>query len=461
VLFGPAARAVDAPSALAGWTPEAPDHSLALGLRLARELAGRTGMLMVVSDVAPASRGEAHFEGGLWVSTGEPLTNIGITSAQRTFSLDDGSGAVALTIANNADTPARRRLAILAGDKEVLARELDVPPGTSSLTLPLPASLPAVRVSLSDDSLRRDNAVMLAAPRPRLVAVENHLPDGRGRQALARALDVLSGVTHAQSGHLAFVDAADLERAREPGVWRVAFGRPPATWLTAGEPRDFIGPFVLEKRHPLLLGVTLDGVIWSGASPVNAGAIRPLVSTDDRMLIGLADAAAGAPAIVFNLDLDRTNLIRAPDWPILMSNLVELRRQALPGPERWNYRAGEWVRARLDRDPNGPLSFRCGDIARTLPGGRHVEFVAPSPCELLQILEGADILFEIGVNFLDESETSLRNQMTADAGALADVPALRAETGRTSDPLFWILLVLAVVAVMANWCLFLPQPSRA
>ena len=49
---------------------------------------------------------------------------------------------------------------------------------------------------------------MLAEPRPQIVAVENRLPEGRGRTALIKALDALSGVTAAESGHLAFVDAA-------------------------------------------------------------------------------------------------------------------------------------------------------------------------------------------------------------------------------------------------------------
>ena len=118
-----------------------------------------------------------------------------------------------------------------------------------------------------------------------------------------------------------------------------------------------------------------------------------------------------------------------------------MRRQSLPGPERWNYRVGEWVRVRLGRDPKGPLRFRCGGVERTLPAGRQLEFIAPSPGGLLQILEGrSSVLFELGVNFLDEAETNLRDQSTADAGELADVAGLRAESGPASDPLFWLLL---------------------
>jgi hypothetical protein len=201
--------------------------------------------------------------------------------------------------------------------------------------------------------------------------------------------------------------------------------------------------------------------VWTGAEPLTSQPVRPLVSTADRVLVGMTSGAAAGTAIVFNLDLNRTNLIRAPDWPILISNLVEMRRQSLPGPERWNYRAGEWVRARLDRDPSGPLSYRCGAIERDLPAGRQIEFVAPAPCGLLRILESGEVLFEIGVNFLDETETRLANQRTADAGALGDAAGLRAETSAASDPLFWLLVVIGTTAVMTNWILLSPRARRA
>jgi len=371
VLLGPAARAIEARPALEKWKPEAPHHSFALGLRLARELAGRSGRLMALSDSPPelAGGGKAtpEVEGVVWVAVGEPLNNVGITAAQRTISPQDGKGAVSLTLANFADSPAHRRLTLKAGDQELSARDIELAPGTSSVNLPLPTGLPAVRIALSEDALQRDNEVVLVEPRLQEVAIENHLPDGRGRQALSKALGVLSGVTAAAHGHLAFVPAAELDRPASPGVWRVGFGRGSSTLTAPGEPQDFIGPFVPEKRDPLMEGVTLSGVVWTGASPLAAG-VHPLVSAGDRPLIVLLGPRPES-GILFNLDLERTNLVRAPDWPILISNLVEMRRQSLPGPERWNYRVGEWVRVRLGRDPKGPLRFRCGEIERTLPAG--------------------------------------------------------------------------------------------
>ncbi|MEO6010873.1 MAG: BatA and WFA domain-containing protein, partial [Vicinamibacteraceae bacterium] len=99
VLAGPAAFPPDAMRALERWTPAAPHHSPALGLRLARELAGRTGRVMVISDAAPDAflLGPADRDAGvLWVSLGQALPNIGITAAERTLTPGEGRGAVML-----------------------------------------------------------------------------------------------------------------------------------------------------------------------------------------------------------------------------------------------------------------------------------------------------------------------------------------------------------------------------
>src|SRR5262249_27936351 len=108
VLLGPTAFAMEARPALETWRPDAPHRSLALGMRLARELAGRDGRLMVMTDAAPP----AEEEGALVVSVGEPLANVGITAADRTLS--EGRGTISLTLGNFSDSSAHRRLTVAA-----------------------------------------------------------------------------------------------------------------------------------------------------------------------------------------------------------------------------------------------------------------------------------------------------------------------------------------------------------
>ena len=193
-------------------------------------------------------------------------------------------------------------------------------------------------------------------------------------------------------------------------------------------------------------------MVWAGALPVNAAAVHPVVSSGNQALIGLLGPRLEG-GILFNVDLDKTNLLRAPDWPILISNIVELRRQDLSGPERWNYRAGEWIRVRLAGNPKGPLHYRCGSLEKDLPSGRLVEFVAPTTCSLLEIMEGKDALFQLGVNFLDEKETDLSDRGRGDVGKSdPQISGLRTESGAESDPLFWSLLAIAALAILADWC---------
>ena len=489
LIVGPAAFGAEAASALAAWTPQARQHSLAAGLRLARELKGDSGSLLILSDRRPDGTSERVVPGETWAAAGVPLPNIGIVDAHRSVNEDTKQGALSLTVRNYSDAAARRMLRVTvvgsgfstagasakavsrtkesAPDKEVLARNVDVPAGTSNISIPLPAATPPVRASLSDDALLPDNAVVMVEPRPQIVAVDDRLKDGRGKAALEKALGALAGVVQGSPGHLQFVDTvgADLKVGPTPGVWQARFGRPEAPLASGGTPEDLIGPFVLEKRHPLLQGVTLGGVVWTGVVPLSTGAVHPLASGGDRALIGTLATTAGAadPAFLFNLDLERTNLIRSPDWPILISNLVEMRRRELPGPERWNYRVGEWVRIRFDSQPAKPLHLRVGTFERDLPSTRLVEFVAPAPGGLAQILEGDQVRFEIGINPLDESEGDLRRARTESIGKFDDARRERAiESGAAFDPIFWLLLAVCTAAMFCNWWLLSPRrvPAR-
>jgi Ca-activated chloride channel homolog len=450
VIAGPAAFTTEAEPALREWQPSRPHHSLAVGLRLAREFARDGGRILVISDGPPASATDRILDGEVWVSVGRSLANVAIVGAERAIP-SEGRGTLSLTVRNSAEAPARRVLRVTAADKEVLTRELQVPPGTSSINLPLPAGLPALRASLSNDVLPRDDEAVLVEPRSHIVAIENNLKADRGRDALDKAINALSNVTRAESGHLAFSSSLDLAQPGTPGVWRVGFGRPPANLAAAGDPADFIGPFIMEKRHPLLLGVTLGGIVWTGAAPVSR-AMHPVVSAGELGLLGVLNGG-GSPeaAVLFNIDLERTNLIRSPDWPILISNLVEMRRRELPGPERWNYRIGEWVRVKLDRDPSAVLRLRWPGGERELPRSRLIEFAAPAPGGLVQILEADKALYELGVNFLDEIEADLRSRTTDESGQPRDAQSMQTERRAASDPLFWVLLVIAAVAMLGNW----------
>jgi hypothetical protein len=90
-----------------------------------------------------------------------------------------------------------------------------------------------------------------------------------------------------------------------------------------------------------------------------------------------------------------------------------------------------------------------------------VEFAAPSPGGLLQIMEGDAVLFDLGVNFLDEDETNLRMKSASESGKLDNTSrGLRSENGPASDPLFWVLVVIGGLAITLNWYWLSPHTKR-
>jgi hypothetical protein len=94
-----------------------------------------------------------------------------------------------------------------------------------------------------------------------------------------------------------------------------------------------------------------------------------------------------------------------------------------------------------------------------------MEFTAPAPCGLLEITEGQDVVFQLGVNFLDEKESNLGDRGRGEFGKPNPLAGgMRTETGPESDPLFWVLLAIAGTALLTNWCWAIrndaPQPAR-
>jgi hypothetical protein len=63
------------------------------------------------------------------------------------------------------------------------------------------------------------------------------------------------------------------------------------------------------------------------------------------------------------------------------------------------------------------------------------------------------VLFELGVNLLDENESNLHAKSAIEIGKFnKNARGLRSESGPASDPLFWALLAIGGLAIIANWC---------
>ncbi len=166
---------------------------------------------------------------------------------------------------------------------------------------------------------------------------------------------------------------------------------------------------------------------------------------------------------------------------ILLANLVQLRRSAMPGLEDRNFRLGESVTIPLDESRqignarghsgNGQvedLLLVCPDgstrpVRREGGPGGALVVLDDLPASGRYSLRGGDgrAIETFAVNLLDERESDLTAAATDRTGEQADRPGhllLADQTGRSW--LLALLIALTAAALLGNWWLVSRQPRQ-
>ena len=397
VLAGAALEA-EALAALAGWEPGRANHELAQG-----------GAITLVTD--RFSPDDWPPEVGL-VALGEARDNLGITRSSRVPAGD--ADVVFVEVTSFAGVRTAATLQVLEGETVVAEEPLILPIlGRQTASWTLPPGTGAVTVLLDvDDALDIDDRVELApaARREVTVAVDlaPELAEPLGVQGL-RLEELFQDVRVVEAG-------ADLTLGGT-GDWSVQFADDRAGAV--------LGPFLVDRGHPAMDGLTLEGVIWTHGADEPSG--RPLVSAGDRPLVT-------QDGTTFHVDLDpfASTLHRSPDWPILLSNLIELRRSTLPGLKRTNVGVGGEV---VWTAPDAGVWTLDG---REIPVHEDLVLTGLDRPGLHTLGRDGEDVATVGVQLGDPAESDLRDRSSGNRLPEAETGAVRAELSGL-DTLFLLL----------------------
>ncbi|MBX3464717.1 MAG: BatA domain-containing protein [Planctomycetes bacterium] len=448
VLDGPVAAAAVA-GALARWRPVQPRHDPLPALDLALELAGPGGEVVFCTDAAPPT----PLPDVAVHAFGVPAANCSLGTVQRVPRPEGGEdlrvgvvghGAVAAT-------------SVTVRVDGVVWRQQDVPlrEGAATVQLPLPPGAREVHVALGADALPLDGEAWLLPPPDRTVAVCDLLPAPlRARLDLARVLAAIGGVRAEADPR-----RAELLVAAAPGVLR-----PGQTEVVvapgAGERRAFAGPFTIDRGHPWLVGVELQGIAWLAGPAALPGQV--LVAAGAVALVSEELPEAGR-RLWLNFDPAAGNLVRAPDWPVLWANVVERARLEVPGPERSEVRLGDEVRHRRAwlAEATDVVAVEAPDgTRRPLAGGRLTAFVPEQPGvhRLLDAAGGERA--RVAARCLDPAESDLRGLATGTwPRQVAGGAPRSAGGGRDDAGLRQVLLLLLVAVLAADWWWLQRRPA--
>jgi VWA domain-containing protein/aerotolerance regulator-like protein len=508
VLIGPAAPAPTAREALETWQPRQAQADMPAALELARELAGPDAIVRVLSDLRPpeAMALEPRID---WIAVGRPVWNAALTALRRERGLaDDAPDRIFVRIelfdpqgrgARPIEVRVHRGAA--AGDPAsllVLRERHDVETeGGLRIELEIPAADAQgdLWISLSDDALPADGRAQLVRPPLRRVKVALLFAEDDPRRAFAaRAVAAIPEAelfTPAsgddEPAHL-LIGASELMRSadeafaalptnRATSFLRVGAALPevesdgPAKDQTGGaansdarvaEAPPLLGPFLSESGHPLLEGLSFDRVLWRGAGRLGEN-WTPLVSAGDWTLIG-AEAANAERSFILNVALGRGSLVKSPDWPILVANLVAERRRRLPGSDRSNLRFGESLTLTLpatakpmpnaegeqNEAPEAVLIAPSGQ-RRELPPLSTLRLAGLDELGLWEVRRGEASFHRFAINALDARESDLRraarDRRDPSSGELAEE-----ESDTLVDPrLHFPLVLIGLFAFFMNW----------
>lgn len=486
LLAGPAIPWVEAQPRLTEWQPALPRHDFQPTWDLAAQLAADTGQLLFLTDVVPDSRFAIPKTMEV-VAVGRALENVSISAARWDFDSSTAQGRVFLRVTNHGQRTATVRVAGSVGDRSVFQQAVSLDAGTSApLEVPVPGGLGRLVVTTEaiGDGLPLDNRVELIEPKVRMLHVALALPsDSVAAKSVQRALRGIPdlSLTNAAAAELLIATAQPLPPSRRE-LWWLGIGPLDPSEAAQKAALDLIGPFVLDKQNPLLDGLTLNGVVWGGVQPL-ARDVSPIITAGQHPLLSRLNGTR-TTAFLLNIDFARSNLGDSPDWPILISNLVELRRDNLPGLRRWNYRLNEEIRFRL-LDDAPAASTASGDPPSTTPSSRTVEEEASRPLLLVHgaqkrplartaiveippleevgvytIVDGPRTIGEFAVNFFDPEESTLTDLRPGRRD-----PVDESATGgfQLDQPLTWMILigiVLILLAAFGDWYILRPTGGR-
>jgi hypothetical protein len=431
-------------SALGQWSCTSVGADLDKAVALASEMADERARVLILSDHLP----EGHRQGSRFEyrAVGRPLDNAGFIHAERT-----GDRCI-LVIANYSVQRRTVTLVIdaLEGGRLYEQRVEILPSEPYRMIFESPAGSD-IAAEIDADALAADNRVVLLSTPVRQVRTVLDLSEPRLSESVYRVLEALPAVRMGSGpADLLITDksiASDAGAGLRP--WILEFVAEPNA-------AAFVGPFIVDRNHPLTEGLDLQGVIWSAPSGYAMQSV-PIVSAGNTGLLESRQDRSGTLHLRLFFNHNLSTLQQSTNWPVLFYNLVQWRQRSLPGIERANWRLGSQVRFEAPPDtrslrilyPDGKRVSQDGPVGQVI--------VEAEQAGVYQVIaDGNRQVF--AVNALSADESDLRACQTVRRPA-ADQGQLFWWEYRRYDKL--LLLAAAILLALHGVAVYAQSKGRA
>lgn len=371
VLTGPSPKLLttvsdnitDVKNALEQWNPQQPYHDVSPAFKIARQVFGKNGKgtILFITDKAPPSENGKFSvpEFVIWRAFGKKISNSAITSAGRTVQTAEDKENIFAIIEHYGEGETEIPVSIMAGDKLISEQKLRIShePGLGKnfsrkkilIEPPKLIKEPIYIKILKNDALELDNSVMLLPENSEPVRILFKFSDEKFKKIFSDTISALANECQIseENPDIVFSDSTQViaeYRKKYPKAWSVFF-----VPSEIASRKIFYGPYIIDKKSPVCDGVYLSGVRWAATEMKTDQEMMPLITAGEFTLLGEENILSeyDSRKFVLNFIPESSNLQKTPAFPILVSNLIRLKRNSQSGFLEKNFRSGEKISGRF------------------------------------------------------------------------------------------------------------------
>lgn len=446
LLLNRAKNAVEARNVLESWSCGSPVAEIETAITLATNISTSGTKILVVTDHLPNN--EIAEGRVLWKSYGNRSDNLAIIHASRVF--QENKDRVLLEIANFSEKAQKLRLSIteLPTQRRLFRQDDQILESgqTHLIRTVLPQNTGTIEVRLDKDSLTIDNHLVMLPSYRRPIRVGLDLLSEDIADKIKKAVEV-SGIATIVSEHpeIVFRSGDSEQQSLAKPDWLVSI----LSESDSSKVKPFVGPFVLDRSHPLTVGLSLEGVVWAAsdtASDTLSMRGRALISAGSVPLVTEQRQHNGSRVLTLQINNQFSTLTTEPAFPILIWNILKYRSYHTVGMAANNLKLGaeaEFVPAKEDKTieiqpPHGQLQ------TIMVTSGNPIKI--PTEETGIYRVKSVSGIYEFAVGTLSAEESNLLNLTTATKGNWLDEETLRTEF----QPIAWLLLLSALIIVMIH-----------
>lgn len=427
-MVGDAEQAI---KVLDNWKCGSPMAKLEDAVAFAFELGGNRARVLVVSDHAPAQEpSDSRLQ---WWSFGSSLPNLAFTAATRSARGDEER--VMLEVTNLSRQSATANL-IIESESSAKPQSFSLAANESRrITLTVKNSASPLRAKLGDDDLAVDNEVVLMPEASKIVRVDLRLNDPKLRELVERAMGSSTQVRiSAERPELVITDKGDAQ-ADGAEAWTLQL-------LNEAGASSYLGPFVVDRAHPLTDGLSLGGVVWGAASSQIPGA--PIITAGNIALLTDIDRN-GQHELRLRLRPELSTLQETPNWPILILNLVNWRASVAPGLRQANIPLGGNANLTVEAGVQSVRLIDPKQKSRDLPTREKTATIKADTAGVYELSAGQS-KYSFAANAVSREESDLSNASSGHWGSWANATTLQWEY----RSVVWLLLLLVLVGLVIH-----------